>query len=96
MFAACTAGNDRSAADYPEWEYKLLKKELMKGWNSGDTRNVFNQVYFPDLTGIQIALVDAEGQLNDQMRVGNRDDVENSDKFYHWGALLGYINLLED
>ncbi len=74
MFAACTAGNDRSAADYPEWEYKLLKKELMKGWNSWDTRNVFNQVFLPDLTGIQIALIDSKGNMNDQMRVGNRDE----------------------
>ena len=23
-------------------------------------------------------------------------DVENSDKFYHWGALLAYISLLEN
>lgn len=74
MFAACTTGNDRSAADYPEWEYKLLKKELMKGWNSWDTRNVFNQVFLPDLTGIQIALIDSKGNMNDQMRVGNRDE----------------------
>ncbi|MDR0743309.1 MAG: hypothetical protein LBF05_03005 [Tannerella sp.] len=26
---------------------------------------------------------------------GQGDDVTNSDKFYHWGALLGYISLLE-
>jgi hypothetical protein len=26
---------------------------------------------------------------------GQGDDVRNSDKFYHWGALLGYINLIE-
>jgi hypothetical protein len=26
---------------------------------------------------------------------GTGDDVENSDKFYHWGALLGFINLME-
>ena len=26
---------------------------------------------------------------------GQGDDVGNSDKFYHWGALLGYITLLE-
>lgn len=24
------------------------------------------------------------------------DDTERSDKFYHWGALLGFINLIED
>ena len=26
---------------------------------------------------------------------GRGDDVANSDKFYHWGALLGYISLIE-
>jgi len=26
---------------------------------------------------------------------GQGDDVQNSDKFYHWGALLGFINLIE-
>lgn len=27
---------------------------------------------------------------------GAGDDVANSDKFYHWGALLGFISLMED
>lgn len=27
---------------------------------------------------------------------GQGDDVERSDKFYHWGALLGYISLIEN
>lgn len=27
---------------------------------------------------------------------GDGDDVRNSDKFYHWGALLGYISILEN
>lgn len=26
---------------------------------------------------------------------GQGDDVDNSDRFYHWGSLLGYINLME-
>ena len=26
---------------------------------------------------------------------GSGDDVKNSDRFYHWGALLGYIQYLE-
>lgn len=26
---------------------------------------------------------------------GNGDDVANSDRFYHWGALLGYIQILD-
>ncbi len=27
--------------------------------------------------------------------LGNGDDVQNSDRFYHWGALLGYVEFLE-
>ena len=27
--------------------------------------------------------------------LGNGDDVKNSDRFYHWGALLGYMEYLE-
>jgi hypothetical protein len=27
---------------------------------------------------------------------GEGDDVTNSDKFYHWGALLGYMEYLEE
>ncbi len=27
---------------------------------------------------------------------GEGDDVPNSDKFYHWGALLGFITIIED
>jgi len=26
---------------------------------------------------------------------GSGDDVSNSDRFYHWGALLGYVEYLE-
>jgi len=26
---------------------------------------------------------------------GTGDDVSNSDRFYHWGALLGYVEYLE-
>jgi hypothetical protein len=27
--------------------------------------------------------------------LGTGDDVTSSDKFYHWGALLGYVEYLE-
>ena len=27
---------------------------------------------------------------------GSGDDVRSSDRFYHWGALLGYIEYLEE
>jgi hypothetical protein len=26
---------------------------------------------------------------------GTGDDVDNSDRFYHWGALLGYVEYLD-
>ena len=28
--------------------------------------------------------------------LGTGDDVKNSDRFYHWGALLGYVEYLEE
>lgn len=74
LAACCTTGGGNNSVDYPEWEYKLIRQELLKGWNSWDTRNVFTQVYFPELTGVQFALVDADGKVNDQMRVGNREN----------------------
>ncbi|MDR0686251.1 MAG: hypothetical protein LBF79_02145 [Dysgonamonadaceae bacterium] len=33
---------------------------------------------------------------NYNAETGKGDDVENSDKFYHWGALLGFITLIEE
>ena len=28
--------------------------------------------------------------------LGTGDDVTSSDRFYHWGALLGYVEYLEE
>ncbi len=33
---------------------------------------------------------------NYNAETGDGDDVENSDKFYHWGSLLGFISLIEN
>ena len=33
---------------------------------------------------------------NYNAETGEGDDVANSDKFYHWGALLGFISLIDD
>ena len=33
---------------------------------------------------------------NYNAETGEGDDVPNSDKFYHWGALLGFISIIED
>lgn len=33
---------------------------------------------------------------NYNAETGEGDDVPNSDKFYHWGALLGFISFIED
>lgn len=63
-----------SSADYPEWQYTELKNEVKKGWNSWDTRSVFTQVFFPELNGVKLALVDAKGNVNDRICVGNREE----------------------
>ena len=43
-------------------------------------------------------LTDAQADVfeNYNALTGEGDDVVRSDKFYHWGALLGYIALIEN
>ena len=89
-FTACSQVSDRSSAEYPEWEYTRIKKELLKCWNTWDTRSVFTEVWSEDKLGVKVSLIDSDGAENGSLRIGNRD------KFYHWGALLGYITLLEN
>jgi putative isomerase len=36
-----------------------------------------------------------KGHENYNAITGTGDDVTNSDRFYHWGALLGYIEYIE-
>ena len=71
--SACSGGNGKSTADYPEWEYTKIKKELLKCWNTWDTRSVFTEVWSEDKLGIKVSLVDQEGIENGQLRIGNRD-----------------------
>ena len=33
---ACSENNEKSSADYPEWDYTQLKRELVKCWNTWD------------------------------------------------------------
>jgi hypothetical protein len=43
--------------------------------------------------------MDPTAAANFQLRAGHTrvgDDVQNSDRFYHWGALLGMIPIMED
>ena len=71
--SACSGRNGNSTADYPEWEYTKIKKELLKCWNTWDTRSVFTEVWSEDKLGIKVSLVDQEGNENGQLRIGNRD-----------------------
>lgn len=71
--SACSGGNGKSTADYPEWEYTKIKKELLKCWNTWDTRSVFTEVWSEDKLGVKVSLVDSEGNENDHLRIGNRD-----------------------
>ena len=73
VFAACSDKGARSSADYPEWEYTQIKKELIKGWNTWDTRNVFTHIWAEDKLGVKISLVDDKGVENNRLRIGNRE-----------------------
>ena len=70
---ACSGVQGKSTADYPEWEYTIIKKELLKCWNTWDTRSVFTEVWSEDKLGIKVSLIDSEGKENDRLRIGNRD-----------------------
>ena len=72
-FTACSDKSAGSTADYPEWEYTRIKKELLKCWNTWDTRSVFTEVWSEDKLGVKVSLVDSEGNENNQLRIGNRD-----------------------
>jgi len=67
---ACTQKAEKSSADYPEWEYTKIKRELQRGWNTWDTRNVLTQVYSEEKTGVRVAFVAEDGTENDQIRIG--------------------------
>ena len=61
--------------------------------NTWDTRSMFTQLCLPEAFSVKLALVDAEGGIADDLRAGN--DRSSCDTFYHWGALLGFMALLE-
>lgn len=102
--ASCSVESRKESSDYPEWEYTKIKKELAAGWNTWDTRSVFTQVWSEE-DGMFFCKDLRNGQLVKKMDAtnfypmlcgaGQGDDVDNSDRFYHWGSLLGYINLME-
>ena len=101
---SCSVEYSKEYSDYPEWEYTKIKKELAAGWNTWDTRSVFTQVWSEE-DGMFFCKDLRNGQLVKKMDAtnfypmlcgaGQGDDVGNSDRFYHWGSLLGYINLME-
>ncbi|MCR5548716.1 MAG: hypothetical protein K6F25_08185, partial [Bacteroidales bacterium] len=71
--SACSGRQEKSSADYPEWEYTKIKKELIKCWNTWDTRSVFTEVWSEDKLGIKVSLVDENGNENNRLRIGNRE-----------------------
>lgn len=71
---ACSENKVKSSADYPEWDYTQLKRELVKCWNTWDTRSVFTEVWSEDKLGVKVSLVDSEGAENDRIRIGNREE----------------------
>jgi hypothetical protein len=72
-FNACSQVSDRSSAEYPEWEYTRIKKELLKCWNTWDTRSIFTEVWSEDKLGVKVSLIDSDGAENGSLRIGNRD-----------------------
>jgi hypothetical protein len=73
VLSACSGQPGKSTADYPEWEYTKIKRELVKCWNTWDTRSVFTEVWSEDKLGIKVSLIDPDGKENNQLRIGNRD-----------------------
>ena len=72
--AACSGDPGTNAADYPEWEYTKIKRELAKGWNTWDSRSVFTQVWSEDQIGVKVSIIDLQGNENDRIRIGNREN----------------------
>lgn len=68
--SACSQHKEKSAADYPEWEYTKIKRELKRGWNTWDVRNVLTQVWSEEKLGIRLSFIDREGQENNEIRIG--------------------------
>lgn len=50
--------------------YKMLDS-LKTGWNTWDTRSMFTQLYLPEAFSVKLALVDADGNVADDLRAGN-------------------------
>jgi len=73
LCAACTERAATGSADYPEWEYTMIKKDLLKCWNTWDTRSIFTEVWCEDKLGVKVSLVDNDGNENDRLRIGNRE-----------------------
>lgn len=73
LFCACENKEKSSSADYPEWEYTQIKRQLQRGWNTWDTRSIMTEVYVEEKLGVRLSLVDSGGKENDEIRVGYLD-----------------------
>ena len=70
----------------------LVYLGLMK-YNDADTRRAFAQKSYE----LFLKEWKENGHVHENYNaiLGTGDDVKNSDRFYHWGALLGYVEYLE-
>lgn len=93
------AMDDAAFADQNYWRGRiwgpmnyLVYLGLMK-YDDADTRRAFAQKSYE----LFLKEWKENGHVHENYNaiLGTGDDVQNSDRFYHWGALLGYVEYLE-
>jgi putative isomerase len=65
----------------------------LENYNDADTRRAFAQKSYELF--LKEWTENRHVHENYNAMLGSGDDVTNSDRFYHWGALLGYVEYLE-
>lgn len=55
----------------PVRNYYRMLDSLRTGWNTWDTRSMFTQLYLPEAFSVKLALVDAKGEVAEDLRAGN-------------------------
>ena len=78
------SGKDRTSADYPEWEYTKIKRELKKGWNTWDVRSIFNLVWVEEQLGVKITFYDSKrGEECERIQIGENGEEMAAVRPYH-------------
>jgi len=77
-------------------EYLKLQERICSGWNTWYNNSLLTHVLLPE--GLLLNSWNKDGSVYENYNAiaGQGDDVGNADAFYHWGALLGFMSLLED